>query len=99
MGEITLSIKHGDVESMETAIQTAHDALNETSTSILDELKPILEEWSQTTGSRQAQMDFEADLRTGAEALSKALLEVKKALAEAREKAHNAEVRAVVCVE
>lgn len=99
MGERTLVVRQGDLEALEAALQTAHDALGTEVTGVRDRIRPMLTLWAEQTGSRQAQMTFEADLLESMEEVRGALLTIKTKLGEVREDARQTEIRCVAILD
>jgi hypothetical protein len=96
---MSLVVKQASLSEMEAALTTAHDEIAEQIRSLLDQVDVRIQEWSPSTASRAAEMDYQGRLRDGVERLTAALEAVRGKLAEVREDAHSTEVDNVALVD
>lgn len=99
MGDRTLVVRQGDLEALESALQSAHETLDARVRSLTDQVRPLLTGWNETTASRQAQVAFEHDLTESLEQVTASLATIRAKLAEVREDAHDTEVRCVAILD
>jgi uncharacterized protein YukE len=92
VSEPSLVVRQGDLEALEAAMATAHDRLLAEVSGAREEVAALLTGWAPDTASRQAQLQFDADVQSGVERLAAALAQVRAALAEVRESARTTEV-------
>lgn len=92
MSEPTLVVHQGSLEALEAAMTQAQQSLGAEVTAVREQVRSILWDWSTSTASRQAQLEFDANLQKDVDAIAATLLHVQAALAEFRENARRAEV-------
>lgn len=92
MSEPTLVVHQGVLESLEAAMTSAQEELLAEVSALREEVRGILVDWSVATSSRQAQLEFDADVQRDVDAVVAALGRVRAALADVRELARTTEV-------
>lgn len=98
MSARSLVVRFGSVEAVEAALVSAHDELMSRVQDTLERVDDELVGWSVHTDSRAAQLERAYRLRQGAERLCAALEDVRAALVQVREDAHDTEVRNVAVI-
>lgn len=98
MSERGLVVRQGSLTEMEEAMATATSAITDHLTSTLDLVNTQTAAWTEETPSRQAQRDYERQLREGLTRLTDALDDIKAAVATYREDAREIEVENVAIV-
>jgi hypothetical protein len=98
VSERSLVVRFGSLEALEAALVSTHDELMSRVEGTLERVDDELVGWSVHTDSRAAQLERSYRLREGAERLCAALEDVRAALAQVREDAHDAEVRNVAVI-
>ncbi|MEV7397652.1 hypothetical protein [Aeromicrobium sp. NPDC092404] len=98
MSEISLIVRHGSLEEMQTAMADAHETITTEIQAALDKVDAEVSGWSTATTSRIAQSDYQERLRSGVEKLAAALEDVRTALEDVAGKAHDAEVENVAII-
>ena len=98
MSQMSLVVKQGSLSEMQAARTTAHDAIVEQISTLLEQVNARIEGWDASTASRSAEIDYQRRLSDGVERLTEALADVKAKLAEVAQDAHEAEVENVAIV-
>lgn len=98
MSDASLVVRSGSLAEMESAMTTAHDAITTEISTLLDAVNTEIQGWSPVTASRAAEIEYQRRLRDGVDRLTTALEQVRTALAEVRESAHDTEVENVALI-
>ena len=98
MSDRGLVVQQGSLTEMEEAMSSATSAITDHLTTTLDQVNTQTAAWTEETPSRQAQRDYERQLREGITQLTQALDDIKAAVATYREDAHETEVENVAIV-
>jgi hypothetical protein len=93
VSDMSLVVKQTSLSDMEAALTTAHDEITEQIRSVLEQVNARIVDWSPSTASRAAEIDYQRRLRDGVDRLARAKL------AEVREDARLAEVGNVALVD
>lgn len=99
MSDVTLVVQHGSLETMLSALQTAHDDIEKQISDTIAHVNREIAQWGTHTVSRAAHDQHQKKLTDGVEKLTKALEKVHTALAKVKADAHDAEVKNVAIVD
>lgn len=99
MSDRGLVVRKGSLEAMEAALTKAHDDLVIHLDGLFLAVDHEISGWATSTESRSAQVVAQQRVRDAIDQLSDALVTVRTKVTEARELAHDAEVRNVAIVD
>jgi 50S ribosomal subunit-associated GTPase HflX len=98
MSERGLIVHQSALQEIAAALAAATDQITTQLTTTLDLVDQQMSGWTEETGSRQAQRDYDHRLREGIIRLTRALDEVRAAVDHHREDARDTEVENVAIV-
>ncbi|WP_116115982.1 hypothetical protein [Austwickia chelonae] len=94
-----LVVHVASLDALENALKTAERDLTAEIEEMRSAVRNRIARWGASTASRQAHDDFDRRFARATEGLAASAAELKRAVADLRELAHSAEVRAVAIID